>query len=93
MQQHSERNDRKEKKGIVVSNKMQKTVVVKVDRKFSHPQYYKVIVRSKKYYAHNEQGDLQVGDQVTIVETRPLSKLKKWRVVDVVRSIQASGSI
>ena len=72
---------RKEKTGTVVSNKMQKTVVVKVERTFRHPQYGKVITRGKKYYAHNEGKELQVGDQVKIVETRPLSKLKRWRVV------------
>jgi small subunit ribosomal protein S17 len=73
----------KVKQGVVMSNKMQKTVVVKVDRKFRHPQYEKVIVRSKKYYAHDESGNLQAGDVVTIVETRPLSKLKRWRVTSV----------
>ena len=72
---------RKEKTGTVVSNKMQKTVVVKVERTFRHPQYGKVITRGKKYYAHNEGKEFQVGDQVKIVETRPLSKLKRWRVV------------
>ncbi|MCE2982612.1 MAG: 30S ribosomal protein S17 [Parachlamydia sp.] len=76
-----ERNNRKVKKGIVVSNKMQKTVVVKVERTFSHPQYGKIVTRGKKYYAHNESAPLQVGDEVKIMETRPLSKLKRWRVV------------
>lgn len=74
----------KVKQGIVVSNKMQKTVVVKVDRKFRHPQYGKVIVRSKKYYAHDESNKAQMGDLVTIVETRPISKLKRWKVTEVV---------
>lgn len=68
------------KTGVVVSNKMQKTVVVKVDRTFRHPIYEKVITRAKKYYAHNESKTLNVGDTVTIEETRPLSKLKRWRV-------------
>lgn len=72
---------RKLKKGIVVSNKMQKTVVVKVDSTMRHPVYGKVVTRSKKYYAHNEE-PLQIGDEVQIMETRPLSKLKRWRVVD-----------
>lgn len=76
-----ERNTRKVKIGRVISNKMQKTVVVEVERTFRHPQYGKVITRGKKYYAHNEQPDVKVGDQVKIVETRPLSKLKRWRVV------------
>ncbi len=74
------RNSRKVKKGTVVSNKMEKTVVVKVERTYRHPRYNKVITRAKKYYAHNDSKDLNVGDEVTIVETRPLSKLKRWRV-------------
>jgi small subunit ribosomal protein S17 len=60
---------------------MQKTVVVKVSRTFCHPQYGKVITRAKKLYAHNESTPLQIGDEVTIIETRPLSKLKRWRVI------------
>ncbi len=80
--EQKERRSRKVKKGIVVSNKMQKTVVVKVNRTFQHPQYGKVVTRSKKYYAHYEnETPLQVGDEVQIMETRPLSKLKRWRVV------------
>lgn len=75
------RGSRKVKKGVVVSNKMQKTVVVKVDRTIRHPVYGKVVTRSKKYYAHNEAEPLKVGDEVQIMETRPLSKLKRWRVV------------
>lgn len=74
------RNRRKVKKGTVVSNKMDKTVVVKVERTFRHPEYQKVITRAKKYYAHNDSKELNVGDTVTIVETRPLSKLKRWIV-------------
>lgn len=70
---------RKTKQGTVMSNKMNKTVVVGVSRTIRHPRYQKVVTRNKKYYAHNEF-DLQVGDTVTIVETRPLSKLKRWRV-------------
>lgn len=76
-----ERGSRKVKKGIVVSNKMQKTVVVKVERTMRHPIYGKVVTRAKKYYAHNESAPLQIGDEVQIMETRPLSKLKRWRVV------------
>lgn len=75
------RGKRKVQKGIVVSNKMEKTVVVKVERTFRHPKYGKVVTRSKKFYAHNESAPLQIGDEVQIVETRPLSKLKRWRVV------------
>ncbi len=72
---------RKLKKGIIISDKMQKTVVVRVDRTMRHPVYGKVIVRGKKYYAHNENEQLKVGDEVQIMETRPLSKLKRWRVL------------
>lgn len=74
------RGNRKIQKGVVVSNKMEKTVVVKVERTFRHPQYGKVVTRAKKFYAHND-APLQIGDEVKIVETRPLSKLKRWRVV------------
>lgn len=86
MEQQSRELSRKEKKGIVVSNKMQKTVVVKVERKFCHPQYDKVVVRDKKYYAHDESGSLKIGDVVEIMETRPLSKLKRWRVTRVLET-------
>lgn len=76
-----ERGNRKVKKGRVVSNKMDKTVVVKVESTLRHPKYGKVIKRSHKLYAHNDVKPLQIGDEVTVVETRPLSKLKRWRVV------------
>ena len=79
--EQKDRNSRNVKTGVVVSNKMQKTVVVKVDRTFRHPVYQKVITRAKKYYAHNDSLTLNVGDTVKIEETRPLSKLKRWRVV------------
>jgi len=84
------RGSKARRTGVVVSNKMQKTVVVKVERKFRHPKYDKVIVRSKKYYAHNEDENVQIGDEVTIVETRPLSKLKRWRVEEVKKTSQVS---
>ncbi|MGD0664452.1 MAG: 30S ribosomal protein S17 [Rhabdochlamydiaceae bacterium] len=74
----------KERKGKVVSTKMQKTVTVEVDRTFAHPEFDKVITRSKKYYAHCEGFDVKEGQTVRIVETRPYSKLKRWRVVEVV---------
>jgi small subunit ribosomal protein S17 len=82
-QQERNRVNRKSVKGVVVSNKMQKTVVVRVDRTLRHPQYDKVITRSKKYYAHDEANAARVGDEVVIMETRPLSKLKCWRVVQI----------
>ena len=77
------RGSRKTRKGIVVSNKMQKTIVVRVNRTTRHPQYGKVITRSEKYYAHDEENSAKVGDEVVIMETRPTSKLKRWRVIEV----------
>lgn len=79
-----EKSRQKERQGQVVSTKMQKTVTVKVDRTFAHPKFNKVITRSKKYYAHCEGHDVKEGQTVRIVETRPYSKLKRWRVVEVV---------
>jgi small subunit ribosomal protein S17 len=79
----TERNVRKEKEGTVVSTKMQKTVTVRVDRTFLHPEYPKVVTRGKKYYAHCEL-DVKEGQKVRIEETRPISKLKRWRVVEVI---------
>ena len=74
---------KKVREGIVISAKMNKTVTVNVERTIAHPRYKKVVKRSKKYYAHNEKSDLKVGQRVRIQETRPLSKLKRWIVVDV----------
>ena len=74
---------KKFKEGIIVSAKMNKTVVVNVERTLQHPRYKKVIKRSKKYYAHSEKDQLEKGQRVRIRETRPLSKLKRWIVVDV----------
>ena len=81
MIQEGERNERKLRKGIVVSNKMKNTVVVRVRHSVSHVKYGKVIMRSSKYYAHDDSGALKEGDEVVIMETRPLSKTKRWRVV------------
>lgn len=75
---------KKTKIGVVVGNKMQKTVKVRVDRTVKHPNFQKTIVRGKKYYAHCDQPDIEVGAKVRIVETRPLSKLKRWRVSEVI---------
>ncbi len=74
---------RKVREGVVVSTKMQKTITVKVERTIRHPEFEKVVTRAKKYYAHNENPDVQVGQKVRIVETRPISKLKRWRLVEV----------
>jgi small subunit ribosomal protein S17 len=78
------RGHRKIRKGTVVSDAPDKTVVVKVERRFAHPLYGKVITRSRKFHAHDENNEYQVGDIVRIQETRPLSKLKRWRVLDLV---------
>lgn len=80
--QAEKRGTRKENIGVVISNKMEKTVTVEVSRKIRHAKYQKVIERSKKYYAHDESDALKIGQKVRIVETRPLSKLKRWRVVE-----------
>lgn len=76
---------RKEVVGEVVANRMQKTIVVKVTRKKSHPFYARVVARNKKFYAHDENNQAHVGDLVRIEETRPLSKLKRWKLKDIVR--------
>lgn len=78
------RNFRKERVGVVVSNKMQKSIVVEVNRKMKHPKYGKFIQRSKKFIAHDENNECNIGDTVRIMETRPLSKRKNWRLVEIV---------
>ena len=77
------RGVRKEFVGTVISDKMEKTVVVRVDRRVPHPKYGKVMTKSSKFYAHNEEDKAKLGDRVRIIETRPLSKLKCWRVVEI----------
>jgi small subunit ribosomal protein S17 len=76
-------NRRKVREGLVTSNAMNKTVVVSVIERVRHAKYSKTVQRTKKLYAHDEQNDLRVGDRVRLQETRPLSKLKRWRVVEV----------
>jgi small subunit ribosomal protein S17 len=78
-----ERNLRKERTGVVVSNKMDKSVVITVDRRVKHPIYGKFIKKSTKLMAHDEQNSCNIGDSVKIMETRPLSKGKCWRVVEI----------
>lgn len=75
------KSNKKVLKGVVVSNKMNKTVTVKVVRRVRHPKYEKLVEHWKKYYAHDETNKSKIGDEVSIVECRPLSKLKRWRVV------------
>jgi len=74
-----------EKIGRVVSAKMDKTIVVEVERRLPHPLYKKVITRRKKFYAHDERNEAREGDVVRIVECRPLSRLKRWRLVEIIR--------
>ena len=76
-------NARKVREGLVVSTKMHKTVVVAVVERVRHPRYVKTVQRTKRLYAHDESSDLKVGDRVRLAETRPLSKQKRWRVVEV----------
>src|ERR1700677_697663 len=78
------RGHRKERVGEVISNKMTKTIVVRVERRFPHPRYKKVVTGYSKFYAHDEKSEAKVGDRVRIIETRPLSKMKNWRLVEVV---------
>ncbi len=78
------RKFRKTRQGTVVSDRSDKTVVVRVDRRFAHPFYGKSVTRSKKYHAHDENNEFRVGDVVRIQETRPLSKLKRWRVFELI---------
>jgi small subunit ribosomal protein S17 len=78
------RGNRKERVGEVISNKMNKTIVVRVERRFPHPQFRKVVTAYTKFYAHDEKSEAKPGDRVRIQETRPLSKLKRWRLVEVV---------
>ena len=77
------RNNRKTREGLVVSNKMDKTAVVAVVERVRHPKYGKFMMRTKKLYAHDETNDANIGDKVRVMETRPLSKNKRWRVVEI----------
>jgi len=90
---HSPRSHRKERVGEVIANKMAKTIVVRVERRFRHPQFKKVVTRFKKFYAHDERNEARVGDRVRIEETRPVSKLKCWRLVDIVERNTAAEPV
>ena len=78
------RGHRKERVGEVISNKMTKTIVVRVQRRFAHPEFKKVVTQYNKFYAHDEKNEAKVGDRVRIQECRPLSKTKRWRLLEVV---------
>ena len=80
----TDRGNRKERVGEVISNKMAQTIIVRVERRFPHPKFKKVVTGYKKFYAHDEKAEARVGDRVRIEETRHLSKTKRWRLVEVV---------
>ena len=80
----TERNTRKEKTGVVVSNKMEKSIIVSVERLVKHPKYGKFVKLTSKFHAHDERNECNIGDTVSIMETRPLSKTKNWRLVQIV---------
>jgi small subunit ribosomal protein S17 len=86
--QEEKRGVRKEREGVVVSNKMDKTAVVAVVNQIRHPAYGKIIRRTKKYYVHDEANTCGIGDVVRIEESRPLSRLKRWKLVEVVTKAQ-----
>ncbi len=87
------RGHRKERVGNVVSDKMNKTIVVRVERRFRHPQFKKVVTAYSKFYAHDEKNEAKIGDRVRIQETRPLSKTKSWRLVEIVERNQEVAKV
>ena len=84
----AERNLRKTKLGVVSSNKMDKTITVKVERKVKHPLYGKFLKKTTSFHAHDEKNECNIGDTVKIMESRPLSKTKRWRLVEVVEKVK-----
>ncbi|HWB97032.1 MAG TPA: 30S ribosomal protein S17 [Bryobacteraceae bacterium] len=91
MAEQTQKGLKNEKVGEVVSVKMQKTIVVEVSRRVPHPLYKRIIGKRKKFYAHDENSTAKLGDVVRIVECRPLSKLKRWRLADVIRRAAQVG--
>jgi small subunit ribosomal protein S17 len=87
------RTHRKERTGEVISDKMDKTIVVRVERRFQHPRFKKVVTSFKKFYAHDEKNEAKVGDVVLITETRPLSKTKSWRLVQVLEKNETAPAV
>ncbi len=79
----TDRKNRKQRNGVVVSNRMDKSITVLVERKLKHPLYGKFVKMSKKFMAHDEKNEANIGDKVRIMETRPLSKKKRWRLVEI----------
>jgi len=90
---NNDRSRRKERVGEVISNKMAKTIVVRVERRFPHPRYKKVVTGYSKFYAHDEKSEAKLGDRVRIQETRPLSKTKNWRLVEIVERNTEPGRV
>ncbi|MFV0605703.1 MAG: 30S ribosomal protein S17 [Niabella sp.] len=84
----SDRNLRKTRVGVVTSNKMEKTITVAVQRRIKHPIYGKFLKKTTRFHAHDEKNECNIGDTVRIMETRPLSKLKRWRLVEVVEKVK-----
>ena len=84
----AERNIRKTRIGVVTSNKMTKTITVAVERKVKHPIYGKFVKKTTKFHAHDEKNEASIGDVVRIMETRPLSKTKRWRLVEIVEKVK-----
>ena len=89
----TKRNIRKERIGVVTSNKMEKSIVVSVERKVKHPKYGKFVKKTTKFVAHDEKNESKSGDRVRLMETRPLSKLKRWRLVDVLARASVGASV
>ncbi len=87
------RAKRKQRVGVVISNKMAKTIIVEIERRYPHPKFKKVVTGYKKLYAHDEKSEAKVGDRVRLEETRPLSKTKRWRLVEVVGRSSGVGPV
>jgi small subunit ribosomal protein S17 len=88
----AQKSQKNEKVGPVVSTKMQKTIVVQTSRRVPHPLYRRIVTKHKKFYVHDEEGTARVGDIVRIVECRPISKLKRWRLEEVIRRSVLAGA-
>lgn len=88
MSEQTERNLRKSRVGKVVSNKMDKTIVVAIEDNVQHPKYGKIIKRTLKVYAQDDENACDIGDKVLVMETRPLSKLKRWRLVEIIEKVK-----
>ena len=93
MPEQKAQGNKNEKVGLVVSSKMAKTIVVEVTRRVQHPLYKRIITKRSKFYAHDESSQAKVGDTVRIIECRPLSRLKRWRLGDIVRRAVQVGAV